>query len=55
MAYKALGYVVWKATRWFLGRKYGHLVPSRNVALGGLVGLLVLGAAAAAAARSGDE
>lgn len=56
MAYKALGFVVWKAARWFVARRYGHLVPSRGAALAGLAGLLVAGLAAGAlAARGGDE
>lgn len=56
MAYKALGFVVWKAARWFVARRYGHLVPSRRAALTGLAGLLVAGAVARAlAAGSGDQ
>jgi len=55
MAYKLLGMVVWRAGKWFLGHKYGHLVPSRKVAAGGLAAVLVLGAAAAVAARAGHD
>ncbi len=55
MAYRLLGMVVWKAGRWFLGRRYGHLVPSRRAAAAGVAGLLVLGAAGAALARGAHE
>jgi hypothetical protein len=41
MAYKLLGMAVWKGAKWYLRRTYGHLVPSRRVALAGLVALVV--------------
>jgi hypothetical protein len=41
MAYKLLGMAVWKGLKWYLRRTYGHLVPSRRVALAGLVALIV--------------
>jgi hypothetical protein len=42
MAYKLLGFVVWRGAKWYLGRKLGTLSASRKV--------LVTGALAAAAA-----
>ena len=41
MAYKLLGMAVWKGAKWYLRRTYAHLVPSRRVALAGLVALVV--------------
>jgi hypothetical protein len=41
MAYKLLGMAVWKGAKWYVRRTYGHLVPSRRVALAGLVALIV--------------
>jgi hypothetical protein len=54
MGYRLLGLLVWKGGKLFLRRRYGHLVPSRRVALGALLGVLMLGGAAAAA-RSGSR
>ena len=42
MAYKLLGFVVWRGAKWYLGRKLGALSATRKV--------LVVGALAAAAA-----
>ena len=47
MAYKLLGMAVWKGAKWYLRRTYGHLVPSRRVALAGLVALVVAALAVA--------
>lgn len=55
MAYKALGFVVWKVARIALRRRYGRVVPSRRAALGGLAGVLLLGAAGVAIARGSDR
>jgi hypothetical protein len=41
VAYKLLGMAVWKGLRWYLRHTYGHLIPSRRVALAGLVAVLV--------------
>jgi hypothetical protein len=41
VAYKLLGMAVWKGAKWYLRRTYGHLIPSRRVALAGLVALIV--------------
>lgn len=54
MGYKILGYTVWNGGKWYLGRRYGHLVPSRKVALAGLAAIAVGGFAAVAISRSGD-
>ena len=43
MAYKVLGFLVWRGAKWYLRRSYGHLVPSRKVAAAGLVGAAVAG------------
>jgi hypothetical protein len=45
--YKLLGYVVWRAGKWYLRRR----LPSRRLALGAGLGLLAAGAGAAALAR----
>lgn len=42
MGYKLLGMVVWRAAKWFLARRYGHLVPSRRAAAVGLIAVAVL-------------
>jgi hypothetical protein len=54
MGYKVLGYAVWNGGKWYLGRRYGHLVPSRKVALAGLAAIAVGGFAAVAVSRSAD-
>lgn len=56
MRYKVLGYVVWRAGRWYARRRYGHLVPSRRVATAGIVAVLVSGSVVFAARRAdGDD
>jgi hypothetical protein len=53
MAYKLLGFVVWKGTRWYVNRRaraVGHLLPSRRVG-GALVVALAIGGLVAAGAR----
>jgi hypothetical protein len=47
-AYKALGFLVWRAGKWYLRRSYGRYVPSRRV-VGGVAVLGVVAVAAAAA------
>jgi hydrogenase/urease accessory protein HupE len=47
MGYKLLGFVVWRSARWYVGRRYGKVLPSRRVALASLVGVAVLAAALA--------
>jgi hypothetical protein len=42
MAYKLLGFVVWRGAKWYVGRRLGGLTATRKV--------LVAGALAAAAA-----
>jgi len=51
MAYKLLGVIVWKGARWFLNRRYGHLLPSRRVGSAVVVGLAIAGLIAAGARR----
>jgi hypothetical protein len=43
MGYRLLGFVVWKGLKFFLRRRYGHLVPSRKVALAGVAALAIGG------------
>ena len=43
MAYKVLGYLVWRGAKWYLRRSYGRFLPSRKVAAMGLVGAAVAG------------
>ena len=45
MFYRALGIVAWKAIRFFLRRRFGHLFTARNAAIAG-------GAAAATGAAA---
>jgi hypothetical protein len=52
MRYRIVGFVVVKAAKWYLRRRYGVLV-SRPVLLAGAVGVAVAVAAAAGARRSG--
>ena len=46
MGYRLLGFTVWKGAKWFLRRRYGHLVPPRKVTAGVLVAVVVAGLAA---------
>jgi len=51
MAYKLLGFAVWKGARWYLNRQYGHLLPSRKVGSALVVALAIGGLMAAGARR----
>ncbi len=51
MRYKILGYAVWKGARWYVGRRYGRLIPSRRVLAGALVVTAVSAMAVAATRR----
>jgi len=51
MRYKLLGLAVWKGARWYMGRRYGRLVPSRRVLAGALVASAVSALAVAATRR----
>jgi hypothetical protein len=42
--YEILGRVVWRVAKWYLRRTYGHMIPSRRVAVVVLVTLTVVGA-----------
>jgi hypothetical protein len=45
MGYKLLGFIVWRAGKWYLGRRLAALSVTRKVALGGglaVAALLVL-------------
>jgi hypothetical protein len=53
MGYKILGYVVWNGGRWYLRRRYGHLVPSRTAVVAGVTGAAVLALVVAGEKRSG--
>jgi hypothetical protein len=39
--YRVLGFVVWRGSRWYVRRTYGHLIPSRRVRTAGIVVLAV--------------
>jgi len=54
MRYKLLGYAVWKGARWYLGRRYGRLIPSRRVMAGALVVSAVSALAIAATRRESE-
>jgi uncharacterized membrane protein YidH (DUF202 family) len=55
MGYKLLGYAVWQGGKWYVRRRFPN--ARRNLAIGGGVGLLVIGSAVAFAAvrRSNGE
>ena len=55
MRYKLLGLAVWKGARWYLGRRYGHLVPSRRVFASALVVTVVSALAVAATHRESSS
>jgi hypothetical protein len=37
MGYKLLGFIVWRAGKWYLGRRLAALSVTRKVAMGGAV------------------
>lgn len=49
--YQLLGFVVWKGGTWYVRRQYGWLIPSRRVAIGGLVGAAIVGTAVMSGGR----
>jgi hypothetical protein len=51
--YQIVGYVTWNGAKFYLRRRYGHLIPSRRVVAAGLVVGTVAGLAAAEASRNG--
>ena len=53
MAYKLLGFVVWKGVRLYLRRRYGGAVTKRRLLVAG--GALALGVGAAVALRDHGE
>ena len=55
MAYKLLGIAVWKGARWYMGRRFGHLVPSRRIAAGVFVVTVVSALAVAATRRESSS
>ena len=54
MAYKLLGFVIWKGGKWFLRRKYGAALAPKPLLAGGLA-LAAAGALAAALKRGDDQ
>ena len=42
MGYKLLGFIVWHAGKWYLGRRIAALSVTRKVAMGGAVGAAAL-------------
>jgi hypothetical protein len=54
MGYKLLGFVVWRAARWFVRRRLDRMLSSRRVAAG-VVLAGVVGTVAVLAARRGSE
>jgi hypothetical protein len=53
MAYKALGWVVWRVARIYLRRRYGGVVTKRRVLLAG--GAVALAAGVAVVGLRGSE
>jgi hypothetical protein len=37
MGYKLLGFIVWRAGKWYLGRRLAALSANRKVAVGGVL------------------
>jgi len=54
MVYRLLGFAVWRGARWYMNRRYGHLVPSRRVLTGAFVVSAVSALAVVAARRESD-
>ena len=54
MAYKMLGFLVWRSARWYMRRRYGRFVPSLPV-LAGMAVVSGVGALAVAAAQRGSK
>jgi hypothetical protein len=40
-ANKLLGWTIWKGGKWYVRKRYGHLVPPRRLLVAGLTGALV--------------
>lgn len=53
MGYKLLGFVVWRAARFFVRRRMDRMLSSRRVAAAAVVG--VVGTIAVLAARRGSD
>ncbi|MBV9604335.1 MAG: hypothetical protein JO027_04485 [Solirubrobacterales bacterium] len=53
MGYKALGFVVWQAAKWYLRRKLP--VDGRKLAIASAAGAVLVGGAAVALRRGGDN
>ena len=55
MFYKALGFVVWKGAKWYVGRKLpSSPLPPRKLMVGGVLALGVATVVAVGAKRNGD-
>ena len=52
MGYKLLGFAVWRASKWYLGRRLAG--AKRNLAVAGVGALLVGGAVLAGRSRASD-
>lgn len=55
MAYKVLGFAVWRGARWYVRRRMARMVPPRRVLAGVLVASVVGAIAVAAAAQHGSD
>jgi hypothetical protein len=53
MAYKILGFAVWQGGKWYLGRKFPD--AGRKLAIAGAAGAVLVGGAAIALRRNGDD
>jgi hypothetical protein len=53
MGYKVLGFVVWQGAKWYLRRKAPD--AGRKLAIAGAAGALLVGGAAIALRRGGDD
>jgi hypothetical protein len=53
--YQIVGYVTWNGGKFYLRRRYGHLIPSRRVVAAGLVVGTVAGIAAVEASRHSNH
>ena len=53
MGYKILGFAVWQGAKWYLRRKVPH--AGRKLAVAGAAGAVLIGGAAIALRRGGDD
>jgi hypothetical protein len=53
MGYKLLGYIIWRAGKWYVRRRFPNL--GRNLVIAGAAGALLAAAAVAVASQRGSS